>query len=385
MLTDFLMAIATFFLNPVFYVALFAATMLGYFRVKKERRIFRTRIVYGGTEFKRLLKDGWLYALILSVIVAAAGLAVPMEWLIALSIVSIVIMLTGFYHLASFVYLAGAAALIVWLFEANNWNVNLGFAEMTGRGLTDGWLVSVALIAGLLLFIESRMVEKSAADSASPRLHKSARGLRAAAYISRRLWLIPAVLVVPGEMISEYAPYWPQLPIGESAFSLILFPLVFGFQGRSKRTLPVYLYPKIAKSIAWSAVLTIVLALFGFLWQPMAIIALAAGALFRLGISIYYAQKERSGNYTVTPQAQGVMIIDVLPGSPAEKMGLVRGEVIRKVNGTTVTNETELYEAIQLNAAHCRLEVIDHNLEMRLRQHVVFRHDHHRLGLLIVE
>lgn len=241
------------------------------------------------------------------------------------------------------------------------------------------------MIAGLLLFIESRMVEKSAAAAASPRLHKSARGLRAAAYISRRLWLIPAVLVVPGEMISEYAPYWPQLPIGESAFSFILFPLVFGFQGRSKRTLPVYLYPKIAKSVAWSAVLTIVLALFGFLWQPMAIIALAAGVLFRLGISLYYAQKERSGNYTVTPQAQGVMIIDVLPGSPAEKMGLVRGEIIRKVNGTTVTNETELYEAIQLNAAHCRLEVIDHNLEMRLRQHVVFRHDHHRLGLLIVE
>ncbi|MDS8877120.1 hypothetical protein RLK93_07915, partial [Streptococcus pneumoniae] len=79
----------------------------------------RTRIVYGGTEFKRLLKDGWLYAFTLSVIVAAAGLAVPMEWLIALSIVSIIVMLTGFYHLASFVYLAGAAALVVWLFEAN--------------------------------------------------------------------------------------------------------------------------------------------------------------------------------------------------------------------------------------------------------------------------
>src|SRR5690606_19740091 len=118
---------------------------------------------------------------------------------------------------------------------------------------------------------------------------------------------------------------------------------------------------------------------------PMAAIALALGAVSRLIVALYYAQKERSGNYAVTPQAQGVMIIDVLPGSPAQKMGLVRGEIIRKVNGTIVTNETELYEAIQLNAAHCRLEVIDHNLEVRLRQHVVFRHDHHRLGLLIVE
>lgn len=379
------MAIATFFLNPVFYIALLAATMLGYFRVKKERRIFRTRIVYGGTEFKRLLKDGWLYALILSVIIAAAGLAVPMEWLIALSVISIIVMLTGFYHAASFIYLASAAVLAVWLFEANGWSVKLGFAEMAGRSFSDGWLLSVALIAGLLLFIESRMVEKAGAAAASPRLHKSARGLRAAAYISRRLWLIPAVLVVPGQMVSEYAPYWPQLPIGETAFSFVLFPLVFGFQGRSKRTLPVYLYPKIAKSIAWVSILTIAMALFGFLWLPMAGIALAVGAVARLAVTLYFAQQERSGNYAVTPQAQGVMIIDVLPGSPAEKMGLERGEIIRKVNGTTVTNETELYEAIQLNAAHCRLEVIDHNLEVRLRQHVVFRHDHHRLGLLIVE
>jgi hypothetical protein len=379
------MAIAMFFLNPVFYVALFAATMLGYFRVKKERRIFRTRIVYGGTEFKRLLKDGLLAAIILSAIILAAGLVVPLEWLIALSIISVIVMLTGFYHAASFVYLAGAAAVIVWLFQSNGWNVNLGLVEMTGRELSTGWLVPVALITGVVLFIESRMVEKAAAAAASPRLHKSSRGLRAAAYISRRLWLLPVILIVPGEMVSEYAPYWPQMPIGETAFSFILFPFVFGFQGRSHRTLPVYLYPKIAKSIAWVSVLTIVLALFGLVWLPMAAIALALGAVSRLIVSLYYAQKERSGNYAVTPQAQGVMIIDVLPGSPAQKMGLVRGEIIRKVNGTIVTNETELYEAIQLNAAHCRLEVIDHNLEVRLRQHVVFRHDHHRLGLLIVE
>lgn len=65
-------------------------------------------------------------------------------------------------------------------------------------------------------------------------------------------------------------------------------------------------------------------------------------------------------------------------------MGLLRGEVIRKVNGIAITNESELYEAIQVNAAHCRLEVLDHNLEVRLRQHVIFRHDHHRLGLLVV-
>ena len=65
-------------------------------------------------------------------------------------------------------------------------------------------------------------------------------------------------------------------------------------------------------------------------------------------------------------------------------MGLLIGERIVKVNGQKVENEQELYEAVQINAAHCRLEVLDSNGELRLRQHILFRHDHYRLGLILV-
>ena len=381
---DLIVAIGRFFVNPVFYIALLAAVLLGYYRVKKERRIFRIRIVYGLTEFKRLIKDGWLYALIFSVLFAGIGLVVPMDWLIALSIVSIVLMATTFYQAGSFIYLAAAAVGLSWLFSANDWTLNFGFFKFEGMAFSYEWLVPVVLIAGALVFAEGKMIGKAAADAASPRLHKSGRGLKAAAYISKRLWLLPILLVVPGSLIESYAPYWPQLPIGESSFSLILFPFIFGFQGRSQRTLPVYLYPQVAKAVSTLGIGILVVGLAALLWQPLAVVALAAGVIGRIAIAIRFAMKERSGNYAVTPQSQGVMIVDVLPGSPADKMGLLRGEVIRKVNGIAIANESELYEAIQVNAAHCRLEVLDHNLEVRLRQHVIFRHDHHRLGLLVV-
>ena len=381
---DLIVAIGRFFVNPVFYIALLAAVLLGYYRVKKERRIFRIRIVYGLTEFKRLIKDGWLYALIFSVLFAGIGLVVPMDWLIALSIVSIVLMATTFYQAGSFIYLAAAAVGLSWLFSANDWTLNFGFFKFEGMAFSYEWLVPVVLIAGALVFAEGKMIGKAAADAASPRLHKSGRGLKAAAYISKRLWLLPILLVVPGSLIESYAPYWPQLPIGESSFSLILFPFIFGFQGRSQRTLPVYLYPQVAKAVSTLGIGILVVGLAALLWQPLAVVALAAGVIGRIAIAIRFAMKERSGNYAVTPQSQGVMIVDVLPGSPADKMGLLRGEVIRKVNGIAISNESELYEAIQVNAAHCRLEVLDHNLEVRLRQHVIFRHDHHRLGLLVV-
>ena len=47
--------------------------------------------------------------------------------------------------------------------------------------------------------------------------------------------------------------------------------------------------------------------------------------------------------------------------------------------------ENELYEALQLNAAHCRLEVLDRNNELRLTQHVIYSNDHYRIGLLLAE
>lgn len=379
-----MLAIGKFFVNPVLYIALLAAVLLGYYRVKKERKIFRIRIVYGLTEFKRLIKDAWLYALVLSVLFAGIGLVVPLDWLIALSIVSILLMVTTFYQAGSFIYLATAAVGLSWLFYANEWTLNFGLVKFEGTEFSYQWLIPVVLIAGALVFVEGKIIDKAAAQAGSPRLHKSGRGLKAAAYISKRLWLLPILLVVPGSLLDSYAPYWPQLPIGESNFSLILFPVVFGFIGRSQRTLPVYLYPLISKAVTTLGISIIVVGLGALIWQPLAVVALVGGVIGRMAIAVHFALKERSGNYAVTPQPQGVMIVDVLPGSPADKMGLLRGEVIRKVNGIAISNESELYEAIQVNAAHCRLEVLDHNLEVRLRQHVIFRHDHHRLGLLVV-
>lgn len=381
---DLLLDIGKFFVNPVLYIALLAAILLGYFRVKRERKMFRTRIEWGGTEFAGLIKDGLLFALILSAAIAGLGLAVPLQWLIGLSIISALMMISGIYYLGSFIYLALGAVILGWLASNRGWSADLLLAEYNGLFVDWAWLIPVALIAGALLVVEGILIRRHGAASASPRLEKSSRGLLAATYMSKRLWLLPILFVVPSTVI-EGLPYWPQLPIGGSSFSLILFPVVFGFQGLSRNTLPAYLYPKIGNAVWKTGAATLLLALCSLFWAPLALAALVAGAAGRLAVTIYFEMKQRQGNNVVAPQPLGVMIVDVLPDSPAHKMGLVRGEVIRKVNGLSVSNEMELYEAIQVNAAHCRLEVLDHSREVRLRQHVIFRHDHHRLGLIVVK
>lgn len=381
---EVLMDIGRFFINPVLYIALLAAILIGYFRVKKERKLFRTRIVWGGREFSDLLKAGLLYALVLSILFCAVGLVVPLEWLSALILISMLIVISGVFQLASFIYLATAAAGLGWLLNHYGWTIPFGLFDYSGYPIAWNWLLPVALIAGAMMFAEGRLIAAYGAKAASPRIQKTSRGGIGVFYRIKRLWLIPLFLVVPGDLVQSYLPYWPQFPIGNSSFSFILFPAIIGFQSRARKTLPLYLYPKLGKKVWMLGIGIILLTLFSYVWAPSALVALLFGAAGRAAISISSAINENKGNHAVAPQSTGVMIVDVLAGSPAEKMGLLRGEIIRKVNGLTVTNEAELYEAIQVNAAHCRLEVIDHNMEMRLRQQVIFRHDHYRLGLIVI-
>lgn len=384
MVSDLFFDIVRFFLNPVFYIAIAAAIVLGYVRVKRERKMFRSRIVWGWTELVDLLRNTLLISLLLSVVMAGIGLTVPMEWLIALTAISFVMVLSGWYQMGSFVYLSAAAVALGWLFCRFGWDINVGPIAYEGLYINWEWLLPVALLTAGLLVAEGILIKKQGAPRSSPRLEKSARGLTAASFETKRLWLLPILLVVPGDLIASSTPYWPQLTIGETAFSFILFPFIIGFGNRTRKTLPLYFYPALGKSILSLGIAVLVLALISFAWEPMALIAIGIAALGRFGLMIRSILRERGGLHAAAPQAQGVMILDVLPKSPAEKMGLLRGEVIRKINGLTVSNETELYEAIQVNAAHCRLEVLDHQGEVRLRQHVIFRHDHHRLGLIVL-
>lgn len=79
------------------------------------------------------------------------------------------------------------------------------------------------------------------------------------------------------------------------------------------------------------------------------------------------------------------MILGVLPESPASKMALQVGELITKVNGTSVYDEKGLYEALQRNRAHCKLEVLDVNGQVRFVQRALYEGDHHELGILFVQ
>ncbi len=383
-MSNMLEAVALFFLNPLFIAVLITAVALGYFRVKKERWNFKVRLLPGLTELKRLLAESWPYALVLSVLISGVGLTADPGWLVLFTAAALVALLSFAYKITSPIYFAAVAFFALYFID--KYAGNFTFQGWTpGQADLFGELaVTIPVIAGLFLVVEGFLISRHTVRYASPFLMHTNRGLRAAAFKTKRLWLLPVVFLVPGDMISSVVPYWPQFALGESTFSLIPIPVIIGFSQVARSLYPDVLFPKIGRAVVWTGMAVIIVG-FAALWLPiLGWAALVIGVVCRAFISIVVSVRERVGGFAVAPRQAGVVIAGIVPGSPGEKMGLLPGECIRTVNGQSVSNEKELYDAIQLNAAHCRLQVIDRNGEIRLMQQVVYRHDHHRLGLLVV-
>ncbi|WP_342566929.1 PDZ domain-containing protein [Psychrobacillus sp. FSL K6-4046] len=376
--------IGRFFLHPAVYITLLFSVLIGYFRVKRERKQFRARILWGWTEAKHFLLDGYVWAIIISVISVAVGMVIPSTWLMVYSVWMILFVLLFMYQVGSAIYAIALAVATFYIMFFYDWSYEIFSWEIVGQDIDGQVIVPIAILAGLLLIAEGFIIQKHGATNASPRLVKTARGSEAMEYVTKRLWLLPILLVIPGDVIHTYLPFWPQFTLGESTFSLVLFPFVIGFQQKSRHSLAENFFPMYGKKVWQLGIIVTVVAAVGYIEPLISLIALALGVIGRLVISFIEYRRERNGSFAVSPQSNGVMIAGVLSDSPAEKMGLKIGECIVKVNGQKVTDEQELYEAVQINAAHCRLEVLDHNGELRLRQHVLFRHDHYRLGLILV-
>lgn len=384
-IVELLKGVLRLFMNPLLYITIIFTVLLGYRRVIRERQSFKIRIHWGLSETIRLLREGWLAAFCVSLISLLVGIVLPMEYIMLVTVLSILFVVSFYYQLASVVYPFGIAFLVLWVTFTQNWGFTLFGFTINASDLKLSMLSSIPLLIGILLIAEGMLVQKYGADLASPRLQRTARGLKAVTFLSKRLWILPVFLVIPGDTITSFVSYWPVFSLGGETYGFILFPIVIGFQQRARKMLPMYFYPQMGRTIVLLGALVFVEGIVSYFYPILGLASVLVAIIGRILISFIYGLSERKGKFAVTPQNEGVVIAAILPNSPAEAMGLQIGETIRKVNGESVHSEEELYRALQQNAAQCKIEVLDTDGEVRLRQHIVFHHDHFRIGLLLVQ
>ncbi|WP_167578645.1 PDZ domain-containing protein [Jeotgalibacillus proteolyticus] len=369
-------------LNPVLYAAIAAVIIAGVLRVKRERRDLRTGIVSPAVELKSLFGLGILIGIGLSAIILAAGIVISSAWIYIISALMLLGLITWQFRALSPALLIPLAAGGLYALYYFNVTLPSWAPELPEEA---GLIGTISIIMGLLLFAEGLLITLNAGKKTSARFIRTPRGLKAGAFFTQRLWLVPLFLLVPMGSLEGLGGWWPVFTFGSFSFSLIAVPFVIGFQLTVVHDLPAPVIRKAGQEVIWLSTLVTVLAIAGYFAPYLFIAAFSVAFIGRIYLALKLRALCRRSGYHFMNKERGVMVVDVIPGTPADKLGIVRGELVSKINGESVRDEREFYKALQKNRVHCKLEVLNHQGEIRFMQRALHEGQHHLLGIIMVE
>lgn len=384
-LIECLRGIGILFIHPLLYVSIIIALAIGVIRVQRERRDFNIRIYRKSTELRQLLPQGILWGLILSLFTLGTGLVVPPAVLVIVGAVSILLAFTLKMRLLSPAYSVSISFFLLVILYTYGGEIEWPFFDDYFQDIDTAVYPTVAILLGLLLFAEGFLIAKNAIKKPSPGLVISKRGQTVGRYASRRIWMLPLFVFIPGGNLPAPFDWFPVFSMDGQSITPIVIPFLIGFSQKVQGILPETAIKASGRQVILLGTVVLAVAVGGYWYPYMSIISVVIGLIGREGI--YYLRKRSDRNLPIyfSRSKLGVRILGVIPETPAQKMGLELGEIVTKVNGIHVTDEREFYKALQKNRAHCKLEVVGNNQQIRYVQRALFEGEHHELGLLFTE
>lgn len=382
-----LKGIASLFLQPVFYLAILFVIFAGYNRVKWERKSFSVRIYSPFMELKNFFTLGLLVAFFISVILFFAGFSVMMTWIVIFNVVTILALLTSMFRLTSTAITIGISSLVFYFC----YYFDIQFGPLQDKYLfyddllVDNFMTAMTFLLAVLLFVEAYLISQTSAKSPSPSLRKSERGKFVGAFQLRKLWFIPLVAFIPGNEITQLFDWWPVFHIGADSYTLIILPLIIGFEQKTRSELPEVLSKQVAGQVMTLAVFIAGIGLLSIVVPVLTLFAFVLAIISRFWIMWRYYRNDKFAPQKYIPQPDGIVILGARIGSPSARMNLIAGEKITEVNGMPVKTRADMYEALNINRAFCRLKVVDQNGEPRIEQTALYENESFELGILLVE
>lgn len=377
-LNEILKGIGYLFLNPLLYWAIILGWLVSKQRIKQERQQFGLKVFDTFSEYDKTFLVSIGIGIILSVIAVGTGFVFTPETVLLLSLVTIIISLGFRLSLLSPSYIIGLAFLIILLSPTL-----LSYQTYLEQDLFSGVnFTSLVILLSLLLFIEAFLTKRVWRNRTYPNLVKSQRGIWVGEHRIRKLHLIPFFVLLPVGDITPFASYWPYFSIGDGTYQLTLLPFLIGYDYKVKSTLPKYVANRIAKNIFYLGLIVLIFALGSMYWHYAAIIAVVIAIIGKEFINYRQRITERNHQSYFGLVPEGIKVLAVIPGSPADRLNILAGETIVKVNDKKIYSMEAFYESLQRSGAFFKLEVLDDRGEVRFIQSALYEKDHHELGIL---
>lgn len=381
-------AAAGLLLSPFYYVAVLLI-MLQYMRqTGLERKLFHVRLRAWPNQLFRTMLAGLVVGVIMTLVGLFLGVTITGEAVLWMWGTAAVLVLVRVRYLC-FAYSVGALGVLQWivgwtpLADRTDW---IGTAANSLSGLDiPGLLVLVALMH----LAEALLVRWQGDRFASPVFLEGKRGKIVGGFTLQGYWPVPMLMLVPAAAGNgtDLSLPWSML-LGDSAqwssgLTMIGFPMMIGFSELTRSLLPAAKARAAAKGLLIYGLGLGIVAVLASFWPTLTLAAALCALVLHEGlVAISYFTEETSPPFYVHSD-QGLRVLAVIPGTPAEAMGILTGEVIHKVNGVRVRTKEELYAALHINSAFCKLEVLNHEGQVKFVQRARYAGEHHQLGVVL--
>lgn len=370
--------IGRIFLNPIFYWTFVLILLAGYIRIRRERINFGFKLFDVFSEWKNTWVLSILSGLLISIIFVSAGMIFSYETILLLGIVTIALSITARFTMLSASYTIGITYLVLLLLPILLENQNAVNKEM----FSNTNFIGLSFLLAIFLTVEALLLKRNTRNTTFPDLEFGRRGVWTGVHHVKKLSVIPFFVLIPSGLITPIAPFWPYFGMNGETYSLLLVPFLLGFDYTVKGSIPEKAALQIARSIHILSLFVLLLAAGSIYVGWLSLVAVILAILGREYINYKHRQSDKEKPYYFNKNERGLKVLAIIPGTPADRLGILAGETIVKVNRKKINTMDEFYYGLQDSGAYFRLEIIGDNGEIRYVQSALYEEDHHELGII---
>lgn len=355
-------------ISPVglaFWLALGLTILFAVRRTSRERHQYLRAIHPKHIEISRFFWVGILIGIVVSAISVLARLQVSLAALLALSGLTVIGLILSAWSFSP--WWLGLASLATF--------IQPDYSD------TDGQLAAnLALLISLLWLAQAVLARLNRGDQLeSPVILVDRRQRKSAKFRLRQFYWVPLLVPVDPAQVAGS----PVLTVIIQAFAIVGLPLILGasFTARHDRAKMHW-----QRSWPWFAGAGGALVVYGVAARLLFLPAVAS-AIVPACISVILGSgllwQGHKVYLTVTRTDRGVVLIGVVPDTPAAQMNLQPGDRVLSCNHIAVNSASELYNAIQKEPTYCRLRLQQADGELRLAETAIFSGAPHELGMIL--
>jgi len=371
-------------LNPFYYISVLIVILQMRRQIFFERKLYHSRLHSLPGESVRIVLWGLAVGLIGSLLMAFIGAYLQPQAIIYMWVVALLLALIRIRFLC-FSYVIGLLGIVHAILGWIPLDAEASYYRLI-EPLLELHMPSLLVLAGIAHILEALLIRVQGERLATPVFIEGKRGKLIGSYQFQGLWPVPLLLLVPGTAGGEPLPFTPLLggsDMWSAGWMFLSMPLMIGFTDMTATLLPKQ---KIRRTAGQLLIYGVIVAGLGVLaeWLPAILLPVALLTILLHELILWYAVRQENLRSPIyVHSARGLTVLAVLPKSAAQEMGIRAGEVIHKVNGQPVRTKEQLHQALRLNPAFSRLEIIDHRGEHRFTQRALFEGEHHQLGIIL--